>query len=213
MNILKLSFIIVLAQFGMLSTLDAQVITGSAKLERASFDFLTISGSLDFNDLTIEKILTVNGSIKGQLLKCQKFIINGSFKGENIKAQYGRVSGSLSVKKTTIEDDLTVSGSLTGNEIKVSGKTKIDGNLNASESSFSDIEVASCECTLTNSKAKNVFVKKNKHESQRIYLNGNTVIEGDIIFESLNGKVICSGEAKVLGKVQGASIVKPNGLQ
>ena len=208
MNNLKTSLIIALVLLGMLNDrLGAQVITGSTKLEKVSHESLTIAGSLNFNNLTIEQILSVSGSAEGDFLKCEKFIINGSFAGKNIQATNGEVSGSLTCEKTNIDNDLEVNGSLKATETKVSGKTKVDGNLDASRSSFSDIEISSWQCTLRNSKAKNIFIKKTKDKSQRIYLKGKTIIEGNITFESGNGKVIFSNEAKVKGKVQGASVV------
>ena len=190
--------------------LDAPVMAGNARLEKLSYDSLTIAGALDFNNLTIEKTLTVEGSANGNSLKCNKFIVNSSFTGKNIQAQNGEVNGTLVCDTVTIDEDLTVNGSLSGKKIKVSGKTKVDGNLDASKSSFSDIEVATTyRITLTSSKAKNIFVKKSKYESQRIYLEGRTIIEGNIIFESGNGKVLVSRKAKIMGEVQGASVVRP----
>lgn len=209
MDILKLILIIALASFGMLnSRLDVQIIAGNAKLEKASYESLTIAGELDFNNLTIEKNLTVSSSANGNSLKCNKFIVNGSFTGKNIQAQNGEVNGALSCNEASIDNDLIVNGSLSGKGIKVSGKTKVDGNLDASKSCFSNIETAAFRVTLKNSKAMNIFVKKTKHESQRIYLEGKTIIEGNITFESGNGKVFISKETKVVGDIQGATIAR-----
>ena len=111
------------------------------------------------------------------------------------------------IVKKNIYNELELNGSLKGTKINVYGNTKVGGNLEVCESSFKDIETSSWQCILTNSKAKNIFVKKTKDESQKIYLKGKTIIEGNIIFESGNGEVIFSEDARVEGKVQGASIV------
>jgi hypothetical protein len=195
------------------SMLNAQVVTGNAKLEKASHESLTVAGSLEFDKLTIEQTLSVSGSAKGNSLKCNVLNVNGSFKGENIQAKNGEVNGKMSCKELTIGEDLIVKGRLSGQKIKVSGKTSVDGNIVASESSFGDIELGTTgnkdtyEIVLLDSKAKNILFKQTKSESQRIYLEGKTIIEGDITFESNNGKVIFSMEAKVKGKIHGATIV------
>jgi hypothetical protein len=209
MNILKLSLITALVPLGMLnSRLDAQMIAGNARLGKAAYESLNVAGALDFNNLTIEKNLTVAGSANGNSLKCNKFTVNGSFTGKNIQAQNGEVNGALACDKVTIDDDLIVNGSLSGKEIKVSGKTQIFGGLDASESSFGDIEIATTKGTLTNSKAKNIIVKETQDLSQRLYLEGKTIIEENITFESGNGKVFISDGAQVMGAIQGASVVR-----
>ncbi len=87
MNNLKISLIITLVLLSMSDArVNAQVITGSAKLKKVSYDSLTIAGSLDFNHLTIEQTFSVSGSVKGDLLKCKEFIINGSLTGKDIQA-------------------------------------------------------------------------------------------------------------------------------
>lgn len=190
------------------SKLNGEVITGNASLKRELYESLTVAGALDFNQLKIEKDLTVSGSAKGKFLKCEKFVVSGTFTGESIQAKSGEVSGSLECSKLTVAEDLAVSGSLTGEEIKISGKTSISGNLDASKSEFADIEIASATGTLLDSTAQNILVKKTNDESQKMHLKGKSTIKGDIIFESGNGKVIIGAESKVIGKIQGASIVK-----
>ena len=59
MNILKLSLIIILIPLSMLTNrLDAHVMAGNARLEKLSYESLTIA-ALDFNNLTMYLILFI----------------------------------------------------------------------------------------------------------------------------------------------------------
>lgn len=168
-------------------------INGKATLSHKKLDSVQVNGTLKFNKLIVHEKLYVNGSIKGQKLKCKILDINGLFNGEFVEAE-----------------EVSVLGTFMGNKINISGKTSIFGLLNVSESSFADITVNGENIILKNSTANNIYVKKNtsKGTSQELTLAGKSTISGDVTFESGKGIINLSKDAKILGKITGAEINK-----
>lgn len=182
----------------------------STQLSHEKYDSLTVNGALNFDDLKIEKMLNVNGYAGGKSLSCDNFIINGALEADEVHAKTGTVNGSLQGNSIHIENDLTVHGSLEGSKIKVFGKTEIYGAISASNSTFDDIEISSSEAEFKGTTTNNITFKKPRkvERIQKITLKNQSIVKGDIVFESGKGEVYMSGDSKVLGTIKGGTIVQ-----
>jgi hypothetical protein len=149
-----------------------------------------INGSVNLNKVKFES-LTINGNLNFKDLVIEKNIsINGSANGNNLKCK-----------------EININGSLNGKYIDISGKTNISGGLSVSDGNFGDIEIASDEINLTNSKAKNIFVKETRSKTQLLKLKKKTIISGDVIFESGIGEIILTDGSEIHGNIKGAVVV------
>lgn len=174
-----------------LSYAKENTINGNARLYDITFESLRINGSLKFRNLSVKEKLYVNGSAVGKKLKCKRLKINGSFNGINIEATEGSVNGSLK-----------------GSNITIPEKVKISGKMLATNSNFGDIEIKGNEIKLTNSKTKNILVKKTGITPQKLELKKKSIVSGNVVFEAGNGQIYLSGGSKIQGIVKGATIVK-----
>ncbi len=164
-------------------------ISGSAKLSNHSFENLTVSGSANLKDLKIDKDLVVSGSVTAV----------------NMTADNISVSGSASLEKIKVKNNLEVSGSISGSNVTVTGKTKVSGGMTISEGDFSDIEISAKRLKLVNSKAHNILLL-DSDSKQKLKLK-NSIVSGDVIFESGEGEIYLDNNSKILGKVEGGNII------
>lgn len=127
------------------------------------------------------------------------------------------------IHATTINENITVGGEARFYGSRVQGETQVEGKLHAHCAQFSSCvdvgdDVTAVETTfcgglqakaeiidLTNVKAQSIFVKATGpyYDKQLVYIKGNTVIEGDVIFESERGRVIYDFNAQVKGSIRG----------
>jgi hypothetical protein len=135
------------------------------------------------------------------------------------------VNGSVVLQNTTIRNCATVNGSLLAidscvKSIQVNGSatlknslikagTVVNGSLRAEESIFEGtISVASEKTVLKNCETNLISIRRigGSQMIQILELSGNTVVNGDIVFEVSGGEVIITGEAKILGDIIGGTI-------
>lgn len=160
-----------------LEHVDLQKITGngSAKFRYSKFESIDVNGELDIKDTVVADSIKINGDMEASNVTCKNLI---------------------------------VSGSLESNNILVNKDTMINGYLKAKNSNFEDINATSEKIMLFNTRVNNIIVKSIKDKkTQQIILNGNTTINGNIIFESGIGEVLLlSKEVKIVGKVNGGAV-------
>lgn len=126
-----------------------------------------------------------------------------------------------------VADSLTIGGDARFYGSRISGAVNVQGGIHSHHSNFSaavecgaditavdtvfdDLLQAKAEIIdLTNVKAKSIFVKATGpyYDKQLVYIKGNTVIEGDVIFESERGRVIYDINSQVLGSIRGGHAI------
>ena len=166
---------------------NANQFNGSVNLENVELGKTQVNGSAEFKNSKFQS-LEVNGTLDFQdLIIAESVKVNGTIKGKHIQCRY-----------------LIVSGDLEGNSIHVKGDTRISGYFNVSNSSFEDLEISSKKIVLNNTTTKNIVIKASKNNAkQQIILNGTTIVNGNIIFESGFGEVVLDKKAKIQGQVSG----------
>lgn len=122
-----------------------------------------------------------------------------------------------------VNENLTVGGEGRFYKSNVGGTVKVEGDIYAQCSTFAQIVDSNGDVTavdtvfndllqakaeiidLTNVQAETIFIKATGpyYDKQLVYLKGNTLIKGDIIFESERGRVICNNGCVVYGCILG----------
>ena len=79
------------------------------------------------------------------------------------------------------------------------------GFLQAKDSSFGKIIFGIRNAILSDSTTKKIIVRKEEKIIDQIVELHNVKVEGDIVFESGNGKVLLKGNSEVAGRVEGGT--------
>lgn len=206
----KLHFFIVCAALGMLShgsialattfngqtELSAQTfkeleINGSARLSEIRANSLTVKGSLDFKRLNVTGDTKVLGACSGEESDFKNLAIQGTFWGAKIRIVNLQVDGEVAIEDFTLN-----------------GEVNIKGPLKAKNGSFNNIDAVNAPIALYNVTVNNINVKKdNTNNRNEVKLAGNTVVSGNITFESGEGIVFIRDKtAQLKGKVIGGKI-------
>jgi hypothetical protein len=116
------------------------------------------------------------------------------------------------VAKNIVCSKLEVTGPVDVTDLQVSGDTTIIGPLKAGKSTFQNLTVTADKIVLEDVKIKDILVKKNQEEKQEkkqvLELKGETIVGGNIIFESGKGVVEQGSEVKIQGEIKGATVEK-----
>ncbi|MDP3889255.1 MAG: hypothetical protein Q8Q25_01775 [bacterium] len=154
----------------------------------------------------------------------ERVTINGNATFNNRSMKSVLVNGKATLKNVTISDTLSVNGALqasystigtlhtNGNaylsKTIVQGLSSISGFLQADQSTFDEISISTRNMILVNCTTKTITVKKQMPSLEQIVDLSNTTVNGDILFEGNQGKVILRGISKVTGNITGATIEK-----
>lgn len=105
---------------------------------------------------------------------------------------------------------LSVNGSITLTQCTINEFANIKGSLNASSTKFErSLDIYSSAIRFINSKINNnLQVHHIDNPKQEVYLDNNSEVGGDIIFDDGHGKVYIRGGSKIVGKVIGGEIVE-----
>lgn len=168
-----------------------------------SFDI----GSKNFDRTTIEN-KNIIGPVSLNKTKGESISVTGSVKGSDIV--FGTIAcvGSVKLSSSKIAN-LDVVGLVKISDCEISGEILIVGMLKAKNSHMHNISITASLVELDNSKAKNITIKKQSeaNQMQTLVLKGNTVVDGDIIFESGQGIVEKASTVKMNGSISGCTVV------
>lgn len=167
---------------------------GSTIANNTQFENLTIMGNLKYNKLKITESLTINGRLDGELLDCDRLVLNGLLKGHRI----------------IIRDSATINGSIDANDLDIHGvltmKQSKNGPFIARKSNFEKIVIHGKKVEMAECIIDSIIFEENKNPSE-LHLSGNSLVKGDVIFKSGNGKVFKSSDSKIAGKVEGGKVI------
>ncbi|EHL32891.1 hypothetical protein [Legionella drancourtii] len=134
-------------------------------------------------------------------------------------------NGMVSVNGTTIEGATVINGMLTADDASfsslnvngsvslmqctVSSGAEIKGSLKASSAKFeSSLDIYSSSTRFVNSKANgNLNIRHIDDLKQEVFLDNNSEVGGDIVFDDGHGKVYVSGGSKIGGSVIGGEVI------
>ncbi|MBA2651037.1 MAG: hypothetical protein H0U73_02010 [Tatlockia sp.] len=118
------------------------------------------------------------------------------------------VNGMLNAEDSNFSS-LNVNGSTTLFQCTVNQDIEIKGDLKASSTKFEkSLDIFSSSIRFINSKvSENLHIHHTKNKSQEVYLDNNSEVSGDIIFDDGQGNVFVRGGSKIGGKVIGGELI------
>ena len=118
------------------------------------------------------------------------------------------INGMLTADDTSFSS-LNINGSASLIQCTVNSFAKIKGSLKASSVKFeSSLDIYSSLTRFINSKTNNnLHIHHIDTPKQEVYLENNSEVGGDIVFDDGHGKVYVSGGSKIDGNVIGGEII------
>lgn len=178
-------------------TIDNIIVFGPAQLTDIKTNSLTVTGTLSFNKVAVDGNVTVIGPIKEDStdLLCKDLDILGTITAKNIKCNNINIFGPANLENIETTADVKIVGTI---ELK---KAKIQNlSLTTTEMELSDVTV------------RDITIEKIplSGDNQTLYLKGSTTVSGSITFKSGKGIVIIENNAKINGKINGATLKQNN---
>ncbi len=176
-------------------------IHGPSKLSEIKADSLRINGPLNFNQLKVKGKTEISGPTSGEEGEFKDLLIHGTFWGNKIKIE-----------------NLQVDGDVTIEHFNINGDVNINGPLKAKNGTFSNITNVYAPVALYNVVVNNIYIKKDSNQNHKesdqnnnaqneVKLAGETIVSGNITFESGDGVVFIRDKTSQLkGKVIGGKI-------
>lgn len=155
--------------------------------------------------------LTVNGAANLSNQSCKNLRVNGAASLEKITvSEEARVNGAADLIDCEC-GTLRVNGAANFDKVQVRGVTRVNGAGNFERSQLHDLELSGKKFHFEDCKVQgDIFIQESSFfftsKNQSIRLK-DTIIEGDITFESGNGKVYLKGSSQVNGKIIGAEVL------
>ena len=166
------------------------------------------------NDKNIGKTVTQSnhisfcGSAHLKEMSYASITINGTAKLDNVTVtEKLTINGSLLATKSTIHT-INANGKIDLQKTTINGPCKINGYLNAQNSTLDQIIVSSERITFYDSTTKTITIKKTKEHGEQIVELNSTKVDGNIVFEGGNGKVLSTGNSEITGKIDGGTLEK-----
>jgi len=196
----------------------------STKCQQGLLTHLIKDGPVTLENITVEENTLINGSLaaensvfKGdlevngatQLTSCDlegKTAINGNLKARRSTFLALSLNGAAKLTQVTLKDKLTLNGTLKAEETFFKGALSI----NSSKITFINSSLKSLTIKDNLSSLGSIFKETREEKPQEVYLLGNTLVEGDIIFKKEGGKVYKAQEALIQGKVIKGEVIEIN---
>ncbi|MGD9152208.1 MAG: hypothetical protein PVG30_00910 [Gammaproteobacteria bacterium] len=141
---------------------------------------------------------TVTNSIK----------VGGYLSAKNSNLNLVACGGGVDIDKSNITGSVGFAGAAILNKVSINGKCSELGLLVAKDADFANtIEITGEITHFQHSKTVAILVHPSEHPQEKIYLEDQTVVNGNITFESGNGIVVKSADSTILGNVIGGKII------
>ncbi len=173
---------------------NAKTFYGATNLTHATLDSVEINGGAMLHDVHFNSL-----------------VVNGVANVTDFKIDTAKIHGSFNVRNGQIQDGLEVHGSFIGHRINITGNTIIFGNMKLHNSTIQSLELSASSCLLKNTIVKNIIFKTTPHKKkQKLFLQGKTIVNGNITFTSGNGMVYATKKVIIKGKIIGGMVVRKN---
>lgn len=170
-----------------LKIFDTLTIQGPAQLKMVKAKSLAVTGLLEFNHLNISGDATLTGAVKGSKGKFNTLTVTGSLDVDHV-----------------ICKELIVTGNVKATFLDVAKQSTVNGDLEVKESKLGALSVAGDKILLDGVLLDSLTVRKGISDQQTVTLQGATIVNGDILFESGKGILNVQGsEVKINGTTKG----------
>lgn len=192
-------------------TLEDASFVGSANLTDVTAKELSVLGKLEFHNLTVEQDADVAGPItnseKGNFADLS---VLGTVEAANIISKNLDVAGTITVAGLTVKGNANIVGSLT---------LKAPKDPNTFPNKLHNLDISAENISLENTVVEGDIVVRapfknkafkwlGKDQKQVLSLLGKTTVKGNVTFENGEGMIKQGPEAKIEGKVTGATVEK-----
>lgn len=134
--------------------------------------------------------------------------VRGSVSTEFATISSAYIEGRGVFNESTIDGDISIVGTGIFNNTKIAGVTQVGGTLEGKCTAFcGGIQAATGFLELSNSTAPGIYMFPCADEMQIIKLSHDTCIDGSIVFEAGNGRVLVDSTSTVTGEVIGGFII------
>lgn len=175
-------------------------INGPARLNKIKAGTLTVNGPINFNELKVSGDTKVEGPFSGEDGEFSNLLVRGPFWGSKLKLKNLKVEGDAALE-----------------DFSITGNIDVNGPLKVKNGSCHDISSAHTPIALYNVKVNNINVKKNSDtdkssetnasDTNEIKLAGDTVVSGNITFDSGDGIVFIRDKTvQFKGKIIGGKL-------
>ena len=172
--------------------LSTLVIVPAVSPSAADENFRVINGFYEVSNTTITENLKINGeAILRKNTKAKKTLV---------------INGKLDASDTIFDSELFSHGTAKISDSRFKNKTHFSGNTTAVDSQFfTTLTLLSQKSVFSNCKFDTITIKKIPYvkQTQSLYLKKGSIVFGDIIFESNNGKVYLDSSSTIKGKIDG----------
>lgn len=175
--------------------------SSSTKHQSDQFKKLSVLGPVELKNTQAKSLQIIGPLIFSNLKVHGETKITGPVEGKDGKFKNLAVTGPIEVI-TTYCQTLNVVGPVDGSGLHVQEETAIIGPLEAKNSTFKNITVTADTISFENCSANNIFIKTQKYP-QTLTLKGETVIAGNIVFESGQGKIVKDKNVQIHGFIKG----------
>lgn len=184
-------------------------VEGSFEASKADLNTLKVNGSAHLKDSRVRGKTSVDGALQAEKVIFADIRVNGGadLTNSTVKGQT-KIDGGLNVEQSEFEA-LKVNGGVNLSQSQIKGEAIINGGMVAKETSFEKhLTVAAEKIEFHNVKLSSLHVQDigKSTKVQRVFLKGNTLVKGDIVFDE-NGEVLMEPGAKIQGTVKNGKIV------
>lgn len=165
---------------------------GRQKIENESLTSFDSYGDLNISSSSIKGDLKVFGALDAV-----------SFTVDNLS-----VFGEASLENSTVNEDANINGRIVLKSSNIKGNMQVFGDITARASNIgSEITISGKKAKFVASKTKDIVMRANKVEPEQILiLKKNTIVQGNIIFESGQGTIEKDDTVRIDGEIIGAII-------
>lgn len=167
---------------------DNITVNGPTTLNYVKVKVLAVNGDLKFDHLKVSDSAQLMGPVEGQYGEFGTCKIKGPAQLSEVKAQALNVTGVLQASRLKVAEAATVTGKLSLQEAEIGALVVTPGDNE--------------QISLNQTQVKSIVVK-GSHGSVLKLMN-NSVVEGNVTFESGQGKIETDQSSKVMGHVTGA---------
>lgn len=155
----------------------------------------------------------INGSYRPVTRVLHSMQVNGEAIIDNgvVVVKQFITNGSLTAENAIFESNVFINGNARLTNLLIKKQSYFSGNMSALSCLFQDIiNLFVNESSFSNSEIETIKIPafNNKKIIQKIYLTHNTIIHGDIIFDSGCGEVYIDNSTTIHGNIVGARVIE-----
>jgi hypothetical protein len=181
---------------------------GSAEGDGLKALDIRVDGNFKANNVEAGNV-TVGGDFIGDNITIKNnMMVEGRFEGKNVTAGTFNVKEACVVYNLTVNNSVYLGDTIDGENITVKGESVIFKDANLRSSSFQNLNVKADKIVLNGTNIKSITYNGTMSKAAPIlFLEKNSVVEGDVVFEGEAGEVRVDATSAVKGQLKNGKII------